>query len=52
MAENVMKVSRNNTFRFEGTVNVTDKTFVINKTNERNRERTFFIEKPPKKFYV
>lgn len=35
MAENVMKVSRNNTFRFEGTVNVTDKTFVINKTNEK-----------------
>lgn len=35
MAENVMKVSRNNTFRFEGTINVTDKTFVINKTNEK-----------------
>ena len=35
MTENVMKVSRNNTFRFEGTVNVTDKTFVINKTNEK-----------------
>ena len=35
MAENVMKVSRNNTFRFEGTVNVTDKTFVINKTNDK-----------------
>ncbi len=33
MAE--LKVTRNNTFRFEGTVNVTDKTFVINKTNEK-----------------
>ena len=33
MAE--LKVSRNNTFRFEGTVNVNDKTFVINKTNEK-----------------
>ena len=35
MAENVLKIGRNNTFRFEGTVNITDKTFVINKTNEK-----------------
>ena len=34
MAENVLKIGRSNTFRFEGTVNVTDKTFVINKTND------------------
>ena len=35
MAENVLKIGRSNTFRFEGTVNVTDKTFVINKTNDK-----------------
>lgn len=35
MSENKLKVSRNNTFQFDGHVIISDKTFTINATNEK-----------------